>query len=137
MAGAGKDFVLQIGDGETSETFTTIGGLRSKSISIQAEAIEITNHGSQQWKELLDGAGVKSVSISGSGVFTDSAAEAQMQTDALAQTLRNFKIIDSDTGDYFTGKFKITSLEHAAEYNADRNWSVSLESSGAITFTAA
>lgn len=137
MAGAGKDFVLQIGDGGGTEVFTTIGGLRSKSMSINAEAIDITNHGSNQWKTLLDGAGIKSMSVSGSGVFTDSASEAQMQTDALAQTLRNFKIIDSDTGDYFTGAFKITSLEYAAEYNAERNWSISLESSGAITFTAA
>lgn len=135
--GAGKSFLLQIGDGGGSEVFTTIGGLRSKSLSIAAEGIEKTNHGSSQWKELIEGAGIRSMSVSGSGVFTDSATESQMLTDMLAQTLRNFKLIDEETGDYFLGKFKITSMELASEYNAEKNWSISLESSGEITFTAA
>lgn len=137
MAGAGKDWLLKLGDGGGSEVFTTIGGLRSTQLSFAAEGIENTNQGSSQWKSLIDGAGIKSMSVSGSGVFTDSATEAQMQTDALAQTIRNFQIIDAGTGDYFQGGFKITSLEYAGEYNGAKTWSISLESSGAISFTAA
>lgn len=124
-------------DATSAEAYTTIGGLRSAQITINAGAIEKTNSGSSQWKELLDGAGIKSMAVSGSGVFTDSASEAQAQTDCLAQTLRNFKIIDSNTGDYFLGTFKITSLEYQGEYDKTKNWSMKLESSGAIAFTAA
>ncbi len=122
-------------DATSAEAYTTLGGLRSTKLTINAEAIEKTNIGSAQWKELLSGAGIKSMGIAGSGVFTNGATETQAQADCLAQTLRNFKIIDNDTGNYFLGAFKITSLEHAGEYNGTRNWSMSLESSGAVAFT--
>lgn len=135
--GGGKDWLLQIGNGAGSESFTTIGGLRSTQLSFSAEGIDITNQGSAQWKTLLDGAGIRSMSVSGSGVFTDSATEAQFRTDALAQTIRNFKILNYETGDYFLGAFKITGFENSGEYNNELTWSVSLESSGAVTFTAA
>lgn len=135
--GAGINLLLQIGDGEVSEAFTTIGGLRAKTVTLNAEEIDVTNHGSNQFKTLVSGAGTRSMAISGSGVFTDSATEGQLRTDLLAQTLRNFRIIDEATGDYWTGAFKITSLEEAGEYNGERTWSISLSSSGAFAFTAA
>lgn len=134
---AGKNFVLQIESSGSPGTFTTIGGLRSKSFSFSAEGIDKTNHGSSEWKELVDAAGIRSVSVSGSGVFTDSATESQMRTDALAQTLRKFRLLDSSNSDYYEGTFKITSMEEASEYNGERNWSISLESSGPVTYNLA
>ena len=134
-AGAGKDYLLKIEDPNTPGTFTTIGGLKSAQTTINAGAIEKTNVGSSQWKELLDGAGIKDMSISGSGVFTDSATEAQMQTDCLAQTLRKFRILNNDNSHYFEGYFKIVSVEQQGEYDKTINWSLKLQSSGAVTYT--
>jgi len=132
----GKDFILKLGDGGGSEVFTMVGGLRATSMSINAEAIDVTHQGSAQWKTLIDGAGIKSVSISGSGVFEQDSTIAQIRTDILAQTLRNFQIVEHSSGDYFQGKFKITSMERAGDYDNEQSWSISLESSGAITYTA-
>lgn len=132
----GKDFILKLGDGGGSEVFTMIGGLRATSLSINAEAIDVTHQGSSQWKTLLNGAGIKSFSISGSGVFEQDATLAQIRVDILAQTLRNFQVVEHSSGDYFQGAFKITSLERAGDYNNEQSWSISLESSGAITYTA-
>ncbi len=135
MAGeAGIDFLLKV---EVSTTPTTIGGLRSKSMTINAEAIDITNHGSQEWRQILDGKGVRSMSTSGSGVFTDSAAEAEVRTLMLANTLMEMSLVDADTGDMFSGSFKCTSLEYAGEHNGERTYSMSFESAGVVTFTAA
>jgi TP901-1 family phage major tail protein len=136
MAYGGKDFLLKAGDGEVSEAFTIIGGLRSTSMAINAEAIDVTNQGSSQWKELLDGAGIKSVSISGSGVFDQGAVIDQLRDDLLNQTLRNFQITEHSSGDYFQGAFKITSFERAGDYNNEQTWSISLESSGPVTYTS-
>lgn len=129
-AQAGKDFLLKSGDGANPEVFTTIGGLRSTSLSINGEEVDITNQGSQQWKELLDGAGIVSMSVSGSGVFTNSAAENLALTRCLGRTLANYQV--SDGIRTFTGKFKITKMERAGEYKGEQTWSVSLASSGAI-----
>jgi TP901-1 family phage major tail protein len=135
--GAGINFVLQIESSGSPGTFTTIGGLRSKSLSIKAGGIDITNHGSNQFKEILDGAGSREMTVSGDGVFTDSATEAQLRTDALAQTLRKFRLLDVSNADYWEGTFKITSFQLAGAYDKERTWNISLESSGAFTYTLA
>lgn len=130
----GKDFILRADDG--AGVYTMIGGLRSTSMSINAEAIDVTHQGSAQWKTLIDGAGIKSCAISGSGVFEQDTIINQLRVDMLAQTLRNFRVIEHSSGDYFQGAFKITALERSGDYNNEQTWSVSLESSGAITYTA-
>lgn len=132
-AKAGKDFLLSIGDGAGSEAFTVIGGLRSSSISLNNEAIDVTNQGSSQWTELLAGAGIKKVSISGSGIFESTSTETQMLTDHLAGTLRDFKLADG-VGT-FAGAFKITKMERKGDYKGSQDWSISLEGSGAITYS--
>jgi TP901-1 family phage major tail protein len=124
------------GTGTLSEGFRTVGGLRSTSMAVNAEAIDVTNQGSNQWKELLDGAGIKSVSISGSGVFEQDSRLARLRANCLNQTLTSFRVVEHASGDYFQGSFKITSLERAGDYNNEQTWSISLESSGAVAYTA-
>ena len=68
----GLDVLMKI---DISGTKTTIGGLRSTSITLNDESVDITNKDSLGTRTLLAGAGVNSLSVSGSGVFTDSAAE--------------------------------------------------------------
>jgi len=72
---SGKDLLLKVdltGDGQ----FETVAGLRATRISFNAETVDVTSLESQGgWRELLGGAGVKSASISGSGVFRDAATD--------------------------------------------------------------
>ena len=120
-----------------SGTPTTIGGLRSSSITINDEMVDVTNKDSSNNRTLLAQAGVFSMSISGSGVFTDSAAEIAFRSAALnAATLQTFSFIIPDLGTY-SGTFQVTSLEYAGEYNGEASYTFTLESSGAITFSAA
>lgn len=123
------------GTGTAVETFTTLGGLRSKSFKYDAEGIDITNHDSSQWKEILSGAGIRGVAVSGDGVFKDEATFKKARTIALAQTLHNWQLIVNTAGDYWSGSFKITAMEQAGDYNAESTYSISLESSGAISYT--
>lgn len=124
------------GTGTLDEVFQTIGGLRSKSFSINAEAIDITNHDSSEWREILDSAGIRSVSLSGSGVFEDGTVINQLKTDMMANTLRKFRVYMTSDLDYFQGTFKITALEYSGDYNAEAAYSISMESSGTITYNA-
>ena len=41
-AQAGKDVLLKIGDGGAPESFTSIAGLRAKTLSLNARAVEVT-----------------------------------------------------------------------------------------------
>lgn len=130
-AGAGKDFVIKI---ETSSgVYTTLGGLQSSSHSGSAEAIDITSIDSSQWKELLDGAGTRSFALSGSGVLKDSAPVDNLRSAFLNQALTNFQLLE--VNGTWQGLFKVTAFELSGEHNGAQTYSVSLESSGEISFT--
>ena len=141
----GLDVLMKI---DISGTKTTIGGLRSTSITLNDESVDITNKDSLGTRTLLAGAGVNSLSVSGSGVFTDSAAEVAVRTAFAAQqntsdgssaqtaAFESFQFIIPNLGTY-TGNFQITSLEYAGEYNGEATYSMSFESAGYITFAAA
>ena len=138
MAGAetGRAFVLKVGDGATSEEFTTVGGMRTTGLVMNGEMVDVTDKDSAGKRELLANAGVLSVSVSGAGVFKDSASEATIRTNASAQTIDNYEIVFA-SGDKFGGAFQITSLEYTGEHAGARMYSITLESSGEIEYTAA
>ena len=69
----GKDILLKL-DETGGGTFETIAGLRASRIGFNADTVDVTTTESAgHWRELLAGAGVKSASITGSGVFKDQA----------------------------------------------------------------
>ena len=75
----GRALLMKIGDGASPEVFTTIGGMRSTSITLNDEAVDITNKDStNDARVLLAQGGIKSASVSGNGVFTDSASETTL-----------------------------------------------------------
>ncbi len=129
----GRSLLMKLGNAGSPETFTTIGGMRSTSISINDETVDITNKDSGTARTLLAQGGIFSMSVSGSGVFTDSASEATLQGDMNQAALTNYQFLIPDFGTY-TGAFQLTSLEYAGEYNGEVTYSFTFESSGAITF---
>jgi TP901-1 family phage major tail protein len=129
----GSAMLMKVGDGADPEVFTTIAGLRSTSLTVNNESVDVTNKDSSGKRELLAAAGVQSISVSGSGVFTDGSSESTIKTNALADTIDNYQFLVPDFGT-FTGAFQITSLEYAGEYNGEVTYSMSFESGGTITF---
>jgi len=127
-----------------SGSLTTIAGLRSTSMTINGEMVDITNKdssvmisgGSDKGREILEGGGVRSMSISASGVFTDSALENDIRIRAQKGQIDSYKLVFGD-GDDITGNFLITSYERGGEFNGEETYSMTLESSGQLTHTSA
>ena len=132
----GRAFLLKIGDGGVPENFDVVGGLRATSFRLNNELVNATNKTSGGWREILSGAGIRQISLTGSGIFTDSISENLLQNKALAASVDNYQI-SFESGDYFTGAFQVTSLEFAGDYNGERTYNVALESSGPVSFTNA
>ena len=128
----GKDLVVKINT--SGSTFDTIGGLRSTSISINDEPVDITNKDSANARTLLATAGTSSMTISGSGVFVDDAAIRLVRGSLANGAFKTFQLVVPDLGTY-EGAFMIASLELAGEFNGEVTYSLTLESSGAITFS--
>ena len=80
---------------------------------------------------MLSGAGVRSVSVAGSGIFTGSAAEARIKANALAGLIDDYEL-SFESGERMRGRFLLTRLDYAGDYNGERTYALSLESSGAV-----
>ena len=132
----GKDILLKIENPAGSSTYVTMAGLRARTISFNARPVDVTNTDSPDaWRELLPGAGLKTVSVSGSGVFKDAAADEAMRVAFFAQDTRNWQIIIPDFGS-LTGPFQIAELEYAGDFDREAVYSLTLSSAGAILFAA-
>jgi TP901-1 family phage major tail protein len=130
----GREVLIKVYDGVSA--YITIGGIRAKSISLNGETVDVSDGDSaSQWRELLEGAGMKSASISGSGVFKDSAAEERIRSLFFSQAHANFQFIVPAFAT-FQGLFQTVTLEYSGDYNGEAQFSMSFESAGALTSTS-
>lgn len=127
----GSAFLLKVGDGASTPVYSTVAGLRTTQLSINGDPVVVTNKGSGGWRELLSGAGVRSVSVSGAGVFTGSAAEARLKTNALSGVLDDYEL-NFESGEKLRGRFLVSRLDYAGDFNGERNYTLALESSGQV-----
>jgi TP901-1 family phage major tail protein len=127
----GSAFLLKVGDGGAPVAYATVAGLRTTQLSVNGEAVNVTTKDSAGWRELLSGAGVRSVSVSGAGIFTGSAAEVRVRNNALAGIIDDYEL-SFESGERMRGRFLVTRLDYAGDYNGERSYTMSLESSGAV-----
>ena len=140
-AGKGSSFLLKE---NSTGTPATVGGMRSTSMSINGEMVDITDKdanafissGNDKARDLLQGGGVRSMSLTASGVFTDSSTENLVRGFAFDGAIQNYDLVFSD-GSKIAGAFLITSYERAGEFNGEETYSLTLESSNTITYTNA
>jgi TP901-1 family phage major tail protein len=132
----GKDILLKIGDGAGPEVFTTVAGLRARTISLNARTVDATDSDSAgRWRELLAGAGVRQASVSGAGVFRDAASDAAIRAAFFAQSADHWQLIIPDFGT-LQGPFLVAALEYAGEHEGEATYAITLASAGQIAFTA-
>jgi TP901-1 family phage major tail protein len=127
----GSAFLLKVGNGGQPPVFATVAGMRTTQMSVNGEAVTITSKDSGGWRELLSGAGVRSVSVAGSGIFTGSAAETRVKANALTGLIDDYEL-SFESGERMQGRFLVTRLDYAGDYNGERNYTLSLESSGPV-----
>ena len=131
-----RDLLIRVdmlGDG----TFVAIAGLRATRISFNAETVDVTSlESTGGWRELLAGAGVKTASISGSGVFKDEGTDERARQILFDEEIPNFQVVIPDFGT-IEGPFQLTALDYAGSYNGEASYELSLASAGQLTFLAA
>lgn len=132
----GKDILLKIGDGEAEESFVTVAGLKARTIALNARTVDVTDADSTgRWRELLAGAGVRSASVAGQGVFRDAASDALIREVFFDQAARRWRLIVPDFG-VIEGPFLVAALEYAGDHAGEATFSISLASAGELTFEA-
>lgn len=133
----GKDLLLKIGDGGNPESFTTVAGLRTRTLSLNAQAVDVTHSDSAGgWRELLAGAGVRQASVSGAGVFLDDAAAEMVRGAFFNGAIVNWRIVIPAFGD-IEGPFLVANLDYSGDHAGEAAMALALDSAGALSFTAA
>ena len=128
----GKDILLKIEGGDGG--FTTVAGLRARTIALNARAVDATDGDSAgRWRELLAGAGVRSVAVNGQGVFRDSASDALIREAFFSQAAKAWRLIVPDFGT-IEGPFLVSALEYAGQHEGEASFAISLASAGEIAF---
>ncbi len=135
VAQNGRDLLIKI-DMTGAGSFQTFAGLRATRISFNAESVDVTSlESSGGWRELLAGSGVKSATISGSGVFRDDTTDERARQIFFDGQVPDFQVIVPDFG-IIEGPFQVTSIDYAGTYNGEATYELSMASAGALTFTA-
>ena len=137
MAGQkGRDVLIKIGDGAAPEQFVTVAGIRAKTISLAAKSVDATSAESEgACRELLAGAGVKSASVSGAGVFKDAQSDAILREAFFSQSPRSFRLVIPDFGT-LAGPFLVEALDYSGDHDGEAAFALTLASAGAVAFTA-
>jgi TP901-1 family phage major tail protein len=127
----GSAFLLKIGDGGSPLAYETVAGMRTTQMTINGDPVAITHKQSEGWRDLLSGAGTRSVSVSAAGIFLGSGAESAIRAHALAGTLDEYELSFED-GERLQGRFLVQRLDYSGDFNGERNYTIQLESSGPV-----
>lgn len=130
----GALMLIKVGNGGGPETFTTVGGLRTTRMVLNNQLVDTTNKDSGGWRNLLAGAGIRSITLSGSGIFTDLASEETVRGYAFANSINNYEFYFGGN-DKISGAFQITSYERAGNFDGEETYAITFESAGTITST--
>lgn len=131
----GKDLVLKLGDGASPEVFATVAGLRAKTLSLSAAAVDATHAESEgRWREILAEAGLRQAQISGAGVFLSDAASASVRALFFSGAIRRWRVVIPNFGT-IEGPFHLANLDYSGAHDGEAQISIALESAGVLTFT--
>lgn len=122
--------------GGSPQVYTTIAGLRTNTWTVNGEDVDVTTKDDDGWQQRLAGAGVRSITISGSGIFQDSVVEETVRGWAFDQSI-NWYQITFENADRLEAQFQISNYERTGDHDGAETYSFTLNSHGAPNYVAA
>ncbi len=110
-----------------------VANLRTKSISVNRELVDVTDDDSIGWAAHLAEAGQMDVTISVEGVISDRAFMGAVLDPNLGDETYTLTYPD---GGILTGTFGVTSFSSENAYNEASTYSFELRANGPVTYTA-
>ncbi len=110
-----------------------IAGVRTKTVTANGEAVDITDDDSNGWREVYEDAGQLGVELSIEGLAKDwrlqeVAFSVEDRIDAV--------VLTGDNSAVLSGNFYLQDYEQGMEYNGFTTFSATLISNGEITYSA-
>ena len=132
MLKLGRDFVLLVNDGLS---YARVEAQRSTSLSISSESVDSTVKG-DNWRDILQGAGINSAQITLSGVASNSSMYMLLLSKKIAREHIDCRI-DDTVGAFLVGIFKIVSIAASGTHNGEETYDITLDSTGLFGYPTA
>lgn len=129
----GKNFLLKYESPAAPGTYLTIANMRSNSMSINNETIDVTDKDGMPWRKLIEG-GIVSIDMQADGIISDAASQKVIRGWVFNGSIKNFQMVDS-LGNILQGLFLCQSFEQAGEFDGEQTFSLKLASADTIVLT--
>jgi len=127
MARRGRDILIKLSDGLSPPTFTTVGGMRTKTITIDNETAQTTSKDEEGWLAAMEDTGNRSMNVTGQGIFKDDATVKAFEALAITGNAQEMQFVFGN-GDGIQGVFLVESFEHSGEHTDAQNYAMTLQS---------
>jgi TP901-1 family phage major tail protein len=121
---------------DSGTTYLLLASVREKSVNKAAEPIDVSTDDSDAHRTLLAEPASRSVDISVSGVSDDEYLMTQISASTATLAFEYIRVTYPD-GATDEGTFFLNSLSRTGSYQDAVTFEASLQSSGAVTYTAA
>lgn len=119
---------------------TTLVGIRTRGFTINAEPVDVTNDDDGGFRALLAEPGVKSMEIPVAGISSDEVLIAKiMETGTFTIDTADILLasgVGQGTPGKISGAFFLSNYEQTGEHDGAVEFTATLMSSGAFTYTA-
>lgn len=130
-AAKGRLLLLSVFDGVSD--FDAVMHCRQNDVTVNNEAVDITTKASTGgWRELLQGAGIQSMSMTAEGVHYNEPAQVRLA--AIGQAITDY-FIENGVGEKWAGPFQLTTYQRSGAYNDAESFNVTLESAGRVVYS--
>lgn len=115
---------------------TTLVGVRSKTVSMTNDMVDVTTDDDNGWRTLLADPGLKSVEVTASGVTSDEVLIAEYYSNTPGQAMVTNLPSGLASPGSLNGTFYLSTLDLSGEHDGAYEFSATFMSSGEITYTA-
>ncbi|MGB1215975.1 MAG: phage tail tube protein [Pikeienuella sp.] len=116
---------------------TTLVGVRTRGVAANNSLVDVTTDDDAGWRTLLGTPGLKSIDITLSGITSDEIMIAEFFNAApTGETLQADLPSSLASPGNFSGTFMLQALETSGDHDGAVEFSMTLQSSGAVTYTA-
>lgn len=115
---------------------TLIGGLRTTTLTMNNNIIDVSTKETDGWRELLEDGSLKFFSIACDGFFKDSATDVILRQNAFSNLIDEYTF-EFPNGDTIVCDFQITGYTRGGEVEGVETYSLTFESTGEPTITYA
>ena len=132
----GNQLSILRGDGASPEVFTLVAGVRSKSITVGGDPIDVTTDddiaGGVSWRTFISG--IVDFDAEIEGVLKDEAAMKTIIGDSINGTVVNYQA-DINLVGTFEGPMVFTNLRFTGEHTDAITFTANLRANAALTWT--